>query len=168
MKTLILLRHAKSSWSDPFLDDFDRPLNKRGRLNAPEMGKRLRMINMIPDTVIASPAARAAATAIHACESMGYPKEEIIWERDLYHASASTIWHIIRQYASGDKVMVVSHNPGLNSIAYQMGLSVGNIPTAGILSVNFSVKDWSKVGPEVARLDFFDFPKNKGKVIRQL
>ncbi|MCX2744433.1 histidine phosphatase family protein [Mangrovivirga sp. M17] len=168
MKTLILMRHAKSSWEDPYMDDFDRPLNKRGKNDAPEMGKRLRLLGMVPLQVISSPAARTAATSIKACENMNFDKNDIEWEKDLYHASASTIWEVIRKKGKENIVMVVGHNPGLNSVADSLNLDIDNIPTAGVLVVVLSIKNWSEARPEKARFDFFDYPKNKGKEFRRL
>ena len=77
MKTIILVRHAKSSWKDPGLDDFDRPLNKRGKRNAPFMGGKLKKRDILPDLVLSSPAKRAKKTAIAVAKALGYPKKEI-------------------------------------------------------------------------------------------
>ena len=86
MKTVILVRHAKSSWKDSSLKDYDRPLNKRGKRDAPFMGKKIREREILPDLILSSPAKRARKTAIRVAEEIGYPKEKIQYDDKMYHS----------------------------------------------------------------------------------
>lgn len=95
MKTLVLVRHAKSSWKDPGLADRDRPLNPRGRRDAPEMGRRL-AARGTPDRIVTSPALRAATTAAVIAEAVGYPEREIVEDERLYGAGSEEILEVIR------------------------------------------------------------------------
>jgi len=161
MKTLSLLRHAKSSWDDPALDDFDRPLNPRGRRDAPEMGRRLKARGEIPDLIISSPARRALATARMVAREVGIPEARIIEEASLYHAGAGTILSIVRSLESlAGHLMLVGHNPGFNDVANSLSEArIDNLPTAALFQVEFDVDDWSDVAPGQGRFVRFDSPK---------
>ncbi|HGY11795.1 MAG TPA: histidine phosphatase family protein, partial [Desulfobacterales bacterium] len=118
MKTIYLVRHAKSSWKYPDLDDFERPLNKRGRKNAPFMGTILKKLKVAPDLIISSPANRAAATARIIANKIRYPLEKIRYSENIYEFSANVLIHFIQQIDDdANKVMVVSHNPALTDLA---------------------------------------------------
>jgi len=111
---LILLRHAKSDWDAGARSDFDRPLNARGRRDAPRMGAWLADNGYAPDCVVASPAARAKETAELACAAMGYDAAQINYERALYHAPADAIRAVAAAgLARHRRVLVVAHNPGM-------------------------------------------------------
>src|SRR2546423_519910 len=96
-KRLVLVRHAKSSWSNPLQSDYERPLNERGMRDAPEMGKRLKKAEIIPDLIIASTAKRAAETAKKVAAGVGYPEEKIQWQENLYHCISSVFDEIARE-----------------------------------------------------------------------
>src|SRR6478735_7572769 len=96
MKQLIIVRHAKSSWDNPLLADFDRPLNKRGETDAPRMGKRIKERKIIPDLVISSPAERALSTCKVFCNAFQFPVERIQIEKKLYHASEEQIISVLK------------------------------------------------------------------------
>ena len=162
MKRLTLFRHAKSSWEDPTLSDFDRPLNPRGRRNAPEMGRRLLANDQVPDLLISSPARRAISTARMAAREMGFPEERIIEESALYHAGGSTILEILVSLETrADHVMLVAHNPGFTDLANRLSSArIDNIPTAGLFCVDFDVDDWSDVREYGGDFVYFDYPKN--------
>ncbi|MGD8524014.1 MAG: histidine phosphatase family protein, partial [Desulfobacterales bacterium] len=118
MKTLYLVRHAKSSWKYPNLDDFERPLNKRGRKNAPFMGKVLKKLKVAPDLVISSPANRAATTARIIAAAINYPLENIVYSEAIYEFSENALIHVIKQIEdSVNNTMVVGHNPAINGLA---------------------------------------------------
>jgi len=111
---LILLRHAKSDWDSGARSDFDRPLNARGRRDAPRMGEWLAANDYAPDAVIASPAVRARETAALVCGALDFTAADIVFERELYGAPAETIRAIAAEYlASHRRVLVVCHNPGI-------------------------------------------------------
>ena len=161
MKRLFLVRHAKSSWDDPSLDDIDRPLNNRGKKNAPEMGIRLRKQGIIPDRLITSPAKRALTTAKKIADEIGYPKKKIIVDDRLYHGSSSSMISIIREMKnSSASLMLFGHNPGFTDFANQLcGINIYNIPTAGIVAIDFSTDDWAEIDYNTGELVFFDYPK---------
>jgi phosphohistidine phosphatase len=162
MKTIILVRHAKSSWKDPNLDDFDRPLNKRGKRNAPFMGKKLKEQKVIPDLVLSSPAKRAKKTAIAISKAIDYPKKQIIFDDNLYHAGVRYLFELVKNLDDAyETVMLFGHNPDLNKFA-DMSVKknmVDNIPTAGVYCIRFDVNQWKKVKEGKGEFVFFDFPK---------
>jgi len=161
MKTVYLVRHAKSSWKNPDLNDFDRPLNKRGKRDAPFMGRRLRLQNITPDLLISSPAKRAAKTAKILAEEMNFPKKKIEWEETIYMLGTKEILDIIHRTSDEHKsIMIVGHNPGLNFTAeYLSGQDLENIPTCGIFSMEFDVRSWKDVSRGLGKTLFFDYPK---------
>ena len=113
MKRLYIVRHAKSSWDDPFQDDFDRPLNKRGRKDAPRMGRRLAEKEIHPDMLISSPAERARATCVLIAERIGYPLTSVQTDQRLYHADEDQLLAVVRGFnRHNDEVMLFSHNSG--------------------------------------------------------
>ena len=163
MKTLTLLRHAKSSWADRGLSDFDRPLNKRGQIAAPLMGKRLVNKSIKPDIIVSSPAKRAAQTIKIICELVNYPKPKIVWNEKIYEASTSTLISIIQEINSElDHVLLCGHNPGFTDLSNLLTdkKNIDNIPTCGVVSINFDIQNWNHVSPGIGELSLFDFPKN--------
>ena len=161
MKTLTLLRHAKSSWDDPHLADFDRPLNPRGRSDAPEMGRRLKARGHLPDLIVSSPARRALATARMVAREIGIPEERIIEEPGLYHAGAERILRTVTSLESHARhLMLVGHNPGFNDLANRLSdARIDNLPTAAVFQVEFDADDWSEVVAGQGRFILFDTPK---------
>jgi len=132
-RILLLVRHAKSSWKHPELDDIDRPLNKRGRRDAPEMGRRLSHRKLIPDLVLCSPAVRTKATAEAIAAEVGYSADQIVINDDLYAASEQEILDAVA--STDDRVrtlMVVTHNPVITDLANRFSTSpIDNVPTCG-------------------------------------
>ena len=128
-RQLLILRHAKSAWDTDAASDFDRPLAKRGRKDAPRMGKWLRKSGLTPDYVISSPALRAQQTAIEACKAMGIDRKQIHWEPRLYGAGAATLLAVLGACpAEPATVMIVGHNPGLEMLLQH--LCGGNTPVS--------------------------------------
>jgi phosphohistidine phosphatase len=168
-KELLLVRHAKSSWDDPYLDDHDRPLNERGLRNAPEMGKRLQGLGIRPDTWISSTALRAITTAEILAKKVGFPREKIQRTKDLYHASASELQGFIAGLddAFGSAILF-GHNPGMTSLVSNLyGLPIGNMPTCGVVHLQFNDDNWSAVSSAPPARAYFDFPKNEsGEALR--
>ena len=138
-KELLLVRHAKSSWDDPYLDDHDRPLNDRGLRNAPEMGKRLQGWSIRPDVWISSTALRAMTTAEILAKQVGFPPDQIQRSKDLYHASAPDLQEFIAELDDQiDSAMLFGHNPGMTSLVANLyGLTIDNIPTCGVVHLQF-------------------------------
>ncbi len=164
MKILYLVRHAKSSWDDPSLDDFDRPLNKRGKEDAPTMGKRLKGLEILPDLIISSPAARAAKTANKIAKQLGYSKKKISWLDSLYHASSQELLRIVQSTSPAvEMLMLFGHNPGLTDFANGLGdEKVENIATTGVYALQLEVNDWQQVkANHQAKVLFYEYPKKK-------
>ncbi len=163
MKKVFLIRHAKSSWENPTLDDFSRPLNERGQRNAPRMAKRLKEKRLVLDLIISSPALRAIDTAKIMADILNYPKNNIQTIPTLYHASPEKIIDILKNIKDKyNTVMLVGHNPGLTELADEMvELDINNIPTCGIVALAFTIQSWKELGSEKAELLFYDYPKKK-------
>ena len=161
MKTIYLVRHAKSSWKYPNLDDFERPLNKRGRRNAPFMGSILNKLNVAPDFILSSPANRAAMTARIIANKIGFPLEEICFSESIYVFSANDLFEVIKHLNDEvDKAMLVGHNPALTELANYIGdKPISNIPTSGIFCADLDIPSWAKISDNCGKLKFFEFPK---------
>ena len=145
MKTLILMRHAKSSWKFPEFSDKDRPLTKRGERDAPRMGKLLKKEEIIPDRILSSTAVRAAATAEAVAQKLDY-KEEITYLDSLYMAEPINIIEALQALpAETKKVLVVGHNPGMEGLAQILGRKVVDLPTAAIAVIKVPIKDWAEL-----------------------
>jgi phosphohistidine phosphatase len=159
MKILTLIRHAKSSWDDAILDDFERPLNKRGKRDAPFMGEKLKAMGMMPDQFLSSPAKRANATAEKIAKKIGYPQNAIILKPSLYLASTFNFFEVVRAIDNNfNKIFLVGHNPGITDFANMLTNSfIDNVPTTGIVAVKFDVKKWSEI--TTGKLLFFEYPK---------
>lgn len=161
MHSLYLLRHAKSSWSDPSLDDINRPLNKRGKSDAALMAQILRDKNEIPELVVTSPAKRARSTAKRFSVIFGGKSVELIENEKLYMANETDFFNVIWNVASGVKrLMLVSHNPGITDFANVLtGSGILNVPTCGIIKIDFDVSSWHDVTKQNGVFRFFEFPK---------
>lgn len=147
MKTLILVRHAKSSWGDPALADRDRPLNGRGRREAPKMGKRLRKHGAKPDLVLSSPARRALATARLIAKQVGYRRRKIRVQDGLYATEPAQLLRAIRKVGARHKrVMLVGHNPELAELAHRLSPEIAAMPTCAAVLFAFDAKSWERVG----------------------
>ena len=140
MKTLFLIRHAKSSWDDSTLDDHERPLNQRGKANAPIMAKRLQKLGIKPDMLFSSTAQRAGSTAQVFAEHLDFPQPKISYVPDLYLASAGMLQDFIGKIENSlNFVLIFGHNPGLTLLVNQVwGLPIDNIPTCGIVSLKLA------------------------------
>jgi phosphohistidine phosphatase len=161
MKTLYLVRHAKSSWQYPDLDDFERPLNKRGRQNAALIGDRLKKSKVTADLIMSSPATRAAMTARIIAAKIVYPLARIRYSEAIYEASDHALLHIIKRLdKSLHRAMIVGHNPALNELANYVGdQAISNIPTCGICCLELDISSWASMGEHCGQLKFFEFPK---------
>jgi phosphohistidine phosphatase len=158
---LLICRHAKSSWQDTSLGDFDRPLNKRGERDAPEMGHRLARQGVCPDLIMTSPAVRAFTTACHYARQLGISPELIRRNPEQYEASVPKLLGLIRTVDSSvSTLMLVGHNPESTGLANALGgLSIDNIPTSGIVALAFSQCAWADLTAGSGTLLFFDYPK---------
>jgi phosphohistidine phosphatase len=164
MKTLYLVRHAKSSWKYPNLDDFERPLNNRGRKSAPFMGTILKKLNVSPDLILSSPASRASMTARIVAAKIDYPLEEIRYSEDIYEFGANALIDVIKYLDNViDKAMIVGHNPALTELANYIGdTPISNIPTSGVFCAELDIPSWAKISNRCGKLIFFEYPKKHG------
>lgn len=162
MKTLILVRHAKSSWDAVGLEDFERPLNERGKEDAPLMAKRLKDKKIKPDIFLSSPAKRALKTARYFGKEFGFGKKDIVVEDKLYGAAVSSYLEVITNIKNKHKTaLVFSHNPGLTDFANTLTtVHIDNIPTTGLFAVQADCEKWADFVKSEKSFLFFDYPKN--------
>ncbi len=161
---LFIIRHAKSSWKDSSLDDFDRPLNKRGKLNAPFMGTKLKERGIVPDIMISSSAFRAKNTAEIIAKKVKYSKK-IIFKKEIYDVGESAIRKILKKLDDEKSVVFLfGHNPDLNMLAERYVGFDENIPTCGIVEIEFDCKRWKDISSLNAKFISFDYPKRYKEV----
>lgn len=145
MKTLLLLRHAKSSWDEGNLADFDRPLNDRGREDAPRMGKLLRQHDLVPDLIVTSSAKRAASTAKLLANEANY-EGKVTRTRDLYLAEPGAYINLARRTDDSVKtLMLVGHNPGIEELVEWLSGSDESMPTAALACFHLPIAKWSEL-----------------------
>jgi len=163
MKSLTILRHAKSSWSHDNLVDHDRPLNARGKRDAPVMAARLARKGIRPSLILSSSAKRAWSTAKHVAKELSYPAEFLQRERDLYHAGVSGLLEVLTKQDLGfNNILLVGHNPGLTDFAnYLVPDLTDNIPTCGYVSVSIDIDDWNIKDANSVELITYDYPKRQ-------
>jgi phosphohistidine phosphatase len=163
LKTLLVVRHAKSSWDIGTLNDFERPLNDRGKKDAPDMAKRLKEKNILIDAFIASPAKRAKKTAELFIEEYGRSKDDIFFISKLYHAPAEIFFEVIESLQEHfNTVAVFSHNPGITQFVNMLtdDARLDNMPTCGIFAVRLQSPSWKNFRKAKKEFLFFDYPKN--------
>jgi phosphohistidine phosphatase len=165
MKTLYLVRHAKSNWDNTELSDFDRPLNDRGKKDAPRMGKRLREKKVTPNIMLSSPAERALTTCKEIANVLDFPKGKIKTDKRLYHADEDQILKVLSELKdaardSEEVVMIFGHNPGLTEFANSLlNESLMNIPTCGVVHATLNIEHWRDIHFGCGQMLNFDFPK---------
>ena len=160
MKTLFLIRHAKSSWGDTALPDKDRPLNDRGKRDAPKMGKRLAERDVNPDLILSSPAMRALTTAQIIAKKLDYKLKNIVVDDRLYASGAHDLLDVIHEL--GDKlerVMFFGHNPELTELAHRLSSEISRMPTCAVAEFTFDAKSWSAIGKARPARVALDYPK---------
>jgi len=147
MKTLLVVRHAKSSWKDESLDDHDRPLNNRGERDAPRVGEAVARLRLVPALICTSTALRARTTAERAAAAMGYDKP-LALDRSLYHATPNQLLAFVRSLSDAhSRVMLVGHNPGLEDfVAGMTGMHVP-LPTAAFVVLALELSSWWQATP---------------------
>jgi len=159
MKRLLLLRHAKSSWAEPGLADFDRPLNERGLRAAPLVGRFLRRRKIRPDLVLSSPAERARRTAALVSEAAVLDAPTRYDER-IYEATPEALVEVVSQVEEGaDEVLLVGHNPGMEELIILLAGERRPMPTAALARVELEVEKWSKVRAGSGRLELHVTPR---------
>lgn len=163
MRLLTLVRHAKSSWDYAELSDFERPLNERGRRDAPAMALRARQFFGMPQRLVSSPALRAITTAQVFAQHLDIDQRDIVIRPRIYEASVDTLFRLVRDLDDEDAhVMLFGHNPGLSELAHQLAhCDFDDLPTCGIAHLSLSAKIWQDVTPHCGRLLRFTAPKEK-------
>ena len=163
MKSLTIVRHAKSSWKDRGLTDRERPLNKRGDRDAPIMAKRVAETGIRPSQIISSPAVRAWTTAKIFARELGYPAEFLQREDGLYLASLDNLLDVVATQDVGfNHLMLFGHNPGLTDfVNYLVPGLTSNLPTSGVVSVNLETDDWMLYDRPPTELALHDYPKKQ-------
>ncbi len=160
MKTLLLVRHAKSSWDDASLDDRDRPLNGRGKKDAPVMGERLAKLGLEPDLILSSPAARALTTAELLAKALDYQRKKIVVSEVIYGGTPAALLEVIRALDDDRKcVMLVGHNPEISGLAHEFSPQIDDLPTCAAVELHFDVKAWALVAPEMLKRIELHLPK---------
>jgi phosphohistidine phosphatase len=160
MLTLLLLRHAKSSWDNPAVADYDRPLAKRGKKAAPRMGAEIAALGLRPDLIVCSTAVRAQETLALILPELGQPTPKVVYDDAIYMAAPEVLLGVVRKIPAGkdqpQKVMVVGHNPGFEELAEILvgggddnaqELMAEKFPTCSLAVFTFEAKEWSDIAP---------------------
>lgn len=160
MKTLLLLRHAKSDWDDPGLTDFERPLNKRGQKAAPAIGDFLREQKVKPHLILSSPAERARQTTLLMIESAKLTAD-LRYDERIYEASLERLMEVLSQIEdTAEVVMLVGHNPGVEKLLAHLTGEAQKMPTAALACFNLNLEKWSKVKEHSAQLEWLVKPRD--------
>ncbi|QCR23752.1 histidine phosphatase family protein [Pontibacter sp. SGAir0037] len=162
MKTLYIVRHAKSSWEFEDLSDHDRPLNKRGRNDAPLMGQELALKEIKPAIIVSSPAVRAISTASLIAKELEYDADDIRIDERVYGATKEDLLEVVQETpAEANSLMLIGHNDAISEFTNLLSPEpLANLPTAGIAALYFDCESWYDIRRENAQLLFVDFPKN--------
>jgi len=161
-KQLLLVRHAKSDWGDASLNDFDRPLNKRGHANAPEMAQRLVNQEITPELIVSSPALRALTTANYFAKAWQIPSDDIQQESEIYEANVKALLSVVASFDDElNQIALFGHNPGLTDFAnYLSNAHIYNMPTCSVVLIEFPFDDWEEISANTGKVLLFDYPKS--------
>lgn len=163
MKTLFILRHAKSSWENPDLSDFDRPLNSRGLDAARFIGELIYERRLEPQVIVSSPAKRAKQTAVLVKE-IAEIKQPIIFDERIYEASSLSLFNLLREFDDKfESVLLVGHNPGLEDLLRILTRELKVMPTAALAKINLEIEHWADLSMNDGTLDFIIRPKEEKK-----
>jgi phosphohistidine phosphatase len=160
MKRILLLRHAKSSWENSALTDFDRPLNERGKTDATKMATVIGAI-FTPEFIWCSPAKRTIETAYLYCVKLGLNKNIIRFDDGMYEASVDNLINVIRGTSpSISNLMIIAHNPSITELVSKITeASIDNIPTCGAVLIDTQISDWHQLNKKTGFVDWFGYPK---------
>jgi phosphohistidine phosphatase len=161
VKKIYLIRHAKSSWSEEGMSDYERPLNKRGKKDLPFMANRLKEFGIKPDLILSSPAKRAQKSAKTIAEIIDYGMDNITYDEALYDSSYTTYRYLLDSLDDRlNTVFIVAHNPTLTEVGERLsGAILTNIPTCSIVCIEFDVKSFKDIEEDSGKIIFFDYPK---------
>jgi phosphohistidine phosphatase len=162
MKTLYIVRHAKSDKDNADLEDIDRPLNARGYADAHMMGQRLKEANEIPELLISSPAVRALSTALIFARKLDHDPKKIILENSLYETGIKEYMKVINETDNSfSSIMIFGHNSTITSLVNSLTEPfTENVPTSGVIAIAFAVNNWNEIVSDSGKLALYDFPKN--------
>jgi len=162
-KTLYLLRHAKSDWNDRTLSDFERPLNKRGIAQVPQITAVLATKNNVPQVIVSSPANRALSTAKIVAVSIGINESEIGSEKRIYEANIFTLMYLLQETSNEiDCLLLVGHNPGMSGLVNTLSKQkAAPIPTCALIELSLEIDAWEDLAPECANLISIEVPKKE-------
>lgn len=165
MKTIFLNRHAKSSWDNPELDDFDRPLNQRGKTDAPIMASKFYEREKTIDLLVSSPAKRAFSTAKKFAKAFGIKKKDIQRDKNIYDASIPQLLKVINKLDdSKDRIMIFGHNTTFSEmVGYLCGYNVF-MATCAVVRIDFEIDSWEEVSQGNGQFIYLDYPKNESKL----
>ena len=162
MKQLILIRHAKSDWGNEFLKDIDRPLNDRGYADAYFLGEWFLKNKALPEQIVASTATRALNTALIFARIFDFDMKRFCLEKEIYESSVERLLSIIHEQDDArERIMLFGHNPAFTNICNELSddLFFDNVPTCGIVALNFNISSWSELSKKTGKVDFYQFPK---------
>ena len=167
MKTLLLVRHAKSSWNDADISDIDRPLKRSGVKDAIEVSGKLKVLRISPDIIITSPAVRAVTTALIFARTLKYHYNRIALDEVVYDFSKEALLPLLRNIDDKyDSAMLVGHDPAFTHLLNDLtGKTFEKMPTSCVAKISFRVKHWHKIMPGNGRLVFLESPKKEKKII---
>lgn len=161
MRTLFTLRHAKSSWDDQGLADFDRPLNSRGIEAARFMGELIYTRGLTPQRIISSPAKRAKQTAVLVAE-IGGVGSKVVYDDRIYEASSLALFNVVRELEDSlESVMIVGHNPGMEDLVRLLTGSAETLPTAALTKISLRIPRWSALDVRCGKLELVIRPKEE-------
>jgi phosphohistidine phosphatase len=160
MKRLTLIRHAKADWGDASQADVDRTLNERGHAEAPLIGERMNNCQLKPQIILCSPATRATETVIAIARTIDMPLSHILLEKDIYNASMSDLLEIVRNVDNDfEHIALLGHNPSLVNLSnYLSNKAINDMPTCGVLSLEFTTNSWDGLTPQSGTPVYFDYP----------
>lgn len=148
MKSILLMRHAKSSWKETHLSDHDRPLNSRGRSAAPLIGDHLARNDLVPDVIVCSTAVRARQTVEYLLETLPF-EGQVHYTRELYHAGTESFLEEIEKLdARFERAMLVGHNPGMEDVVEDLTGEWVRMPTAAVALIDFEVDQWGEIADD--------------------
>ena len=161
IRDVCFVRHAKSNWDHPGLDDFDRPLDTRGLHDAPMMAKKMRELHLVPDFIITSGANRARSTAEFFKNEFAISDDRFVVNNSLYEAAPETVYAVLREAPDSARfVYLFGHNPTFTWVANSIsGVHIDNVPTCGIVHIQSVLTTWTKFKPEHAGFIGFHYPK---------
>ena len=162
MRYLTILRHAKSSWAQPDISDFDRPLNARGQRDAPMMAERLLERKCIPDSIVCSPAVRTRQTAELVRSGLGVSAQQVDFDERIYEASTGTLLALVEQWPEAHShTMLIGHNPGLEGLGAALNHPHRHtLPTCAVLHLAIDADSWGQLQTAAISELFYDYPKS--------